>query len=33
LPSGLAVGALSGRLYGYWLDKWRKLWKRKTTLD
>lgn len=33
LPSGLAIGTVSGRLYGYWLDKWRRVWKRKTTLD
>ncbi len=31
LPTGLAVGAVSGRPYGYCLDKWRKLWGTKTT--
>ena len=33
LPSGLIVGALSGRPFGYVLDKWRKLWGTKPTLD
>lgn len=31
LPTGLAVGAVSGRPYGYVLDKWRTLWGTKPT--
>jgi len=33
LPCGLTVGALSGRPYGYVLDKWRKHWGTKSTLE
>jgi hypothetical protein len=32
LPLGLTVGAISGRPYGYFLDKWRTYFGRKTTL-
>lgn len=31
LPTGLAIGAVSGRPYGYVLDKWRTLWGTKAT--
>ncbi len=31
LPTGLAVGAVSGRPYGYVLDRWRKAWGTKPT--
>ncbi len=33
LPVGLTVGVLSGRPFGYVLDKWRKLLGTKPTLD
>lgn len=33
LPVGLTIGALSGRPFGYVLDKWRKVWGTKPTLD
>ena len=33
LPAGLAIGTLTGRPFGYVLDKWRKLWRTKPTLD
>ncbi|MBI4738050.1 L-alanine exporter AlaE [Candidatus Woesearchaeota archaeon] len=33
LPSGLALSALSSRPYGYFLDRWRKLWGGKPTLS
>lgn len=33
LPVGLTIGALSGRPFGYVLDKWRKLCGTKPTLD
>ena len=33
LPAGIAIGALTGRPFGYFLDKWRKLWGTKPTLD
>ena len=32
LPAGLVVGAIVGRPYGYWLDTWRNLLGRKSTL-
>ena len=32
LPAGLAIGASSGRPYGYFLDRWRKLWGTKPVL-
>ncbi len=32
LPLGLVIGITSGRPYGYFLDKWRKTWKRRSTL-
>lgn len=32
LPTGLAIGVTAGRPYGYFLDKWRKLWGGKPTL-
>ncbi len=32
LPAGLAIGALSGRPYGYFLDKWRKIYGEKPVL-
>lgn len=33
LTTGVAVGILSGRGFGYVQDKWRKLWGTKPTLD
>ena len=33
LPMGIAIGATFGRPYGYYLDKWRKLWGGKPTLE
>ena len=33
LPVGILIGAASGRPYGYWLDKWRKIWGKKPTLS
>lgn len=33
LPFGVAIGASLGRLYGKWLDKWKKICGRKSTLD
>ena len=33
LTTGLAVGAASGRLYGFYLDYWRKKWGGKPTLS
>ncbi len=32
LPAGLTVGALSGRPYGFFLDRWRTFWGKKATL-
>lgn len=31
--AGLGIGAVGGRLYGYWLDVWRKVWGNKPVLD
>ena len=33
LPLGLAVGAGTGRVFGMWLDKWRKIWGKEPTLS
>lgn len=33
LSVGIAMGAASGRPYGFWLDKWRKLCGKKPTLS
>ncbi len=33
LSTGVAIGALSARPFGYIQDKWRKLWGTKPTLD
>ncbi len=33
LPAGLAIGTISGRPFGYALDKWRKMWGAKPTLE
>lgn len=33
LPGVLMIAAISGRPYGYVLDKWRKLWGATSTLD
>ena len=33
LPFGLTVGLTTGRPFGYCLDKWRKLYGIKPTLD
>lgn len=33
LPAGIAIGASTGRPFGYFLDKWRKVWGTKPTLD
>lgn len=33
LPAGTVIGALTGRPYGWCLDKWRKIWKVKPVLD
>lgn len=33
LPTGLLLGGGTARLYGYLLDKWRKYWGTRRTLD
>ncbi|MBS3170116.1 L-alanine exporter AlaE [Candidatus Woesearchaeota archaeon] len=33
LIAGLTIGAVAGRPFGYFQDKWRKLWGTRPTLD
>jgi hypothetical protein len=33
LPIGITFGVFSGRPFGWWMDKWRKLWKKKPLLS
>ena len=33
LPAGIAIGIITGRPFGYFMDKWRKHWGTKPTLE